>query len=388
VSLWHTPPESAARGKAQPLAFDTIVQQAVTLFEARAIRPEPTLRLLAAFAQEGLAGPYLTPRRFSAINGDGVPFQWSLSLGPTPTGLRFIADCGLPTQSISERIAHTLRRIEEVAPGLGLLASIAPLKQALTELLGPAAVMDASLMGLCIGVDTDRHGATSLKVYVNTETRTPDERWQCLLRCLVCLGRPSAAGALTSLQRNFGDQLTPAFTALDLTPLGIGRLKLYFRPAQGCPLLAAHVAESLGCIGAAARIAPLHAAFLEGSRYPAGVLHLSVEFPCDGMAPIGMKLDVQTSGLSLSEGDVDARILALLAALKLEANPYRLLRDIVAASPARHRSGRAHFGTTPAQSLVFAGIALRGDQQRVNLYLHPFSGKKPRLDAPHNRAIG
>jgi hypothetical protein len=58
---------------------------------ARALRlPErPLVGLFDALAAEALAlAPQGRGRRFSAINADGLPFQWSIAIGEARFGLR------------------------------------------------------------------------------------------------------------------------------------------------------------------------------------------------------------------------------------------------------------------------------------------------------------
>jgi hypothetical protein len=343
-----------------PKAWETVHRQAVAILDAQRIPRELPLRLLAVFAQEGLRGPFRGLRRFSAINLDGFPFQWSVSLGNVPAAFRFITDCGIPGQSISERVAHTLARIEEVASSLGLRDSIAPLHAALEHLLADERELNASLMGLCIGVEVDGRGTPALKVYVNTETGDVTGRFERLSRCLTSLGRCAAAGLLHSFKRTFAGRLTPAFTALDLTSEGIGRVKLYFRPEHGGPELAARVAEAAGVGEAVQQFAPLHAVFLEDASYPAAAVQYSLEFPPDGH-PIGIKFDLDVSRFLRCDADIDRRIVKLLGILNFNERPYRVMRDIVTVP----------LGAEQVRFLLFVGLALRAGTRRLNVYIHP-----------------
>jgi hypothetical protein len=330
------------------------------MLDAQAIPRESALRLLRTFAQEGLRGPFRGGRRFSAINFDGFPFQWSVSLGDKSGGLRFITDCGQWGQSISHRVAFTLARIEEVAPTLGICGSIAPLHAALAHLLPDERELNASLMGLCIGVELDASGTAALKVYVNTETGTPSSRFDRVSRCLTTLGRSTAAHLVNSFRHAFTGRLTPAFTALDLTPEGIGRVKLYFRPAHGRSDLATLAAKAVGIEDSACQFAPLHAVFLKGASYPAAAVQCSLEFPLDGH-PVGIKFDLDTSRFLGTDVDVDRRILTLSNVLRFDDRPYRVVRDIVA-DPMR---------TEKARFILLVGLALRAGARRLNVYVHP-----------------
>jgi len=350
-------------------AWETVHRQAVAILDAQAIPRESALQLLRMFAQEGLRGPFRGGRRFSAINRDGFPFQWSVSLGDTSGGLRFITDCGRWGQSISHRIDLTLARIEEVAPALGICGSIAPLRAALAHLLSDEREMNASLMGLCIGVDLDASGTAALKVYVNTETGVPSSRFDRVSRCLTTLGRSTAAQLLNSCRHTFAGRLTPAFTALDLRSEGIGRVKLYFRPAHGRPELATLAAEAVGVEDSICQFTPLHAVFLNGASYPAAAVQCSLEFPDDGH-PIGIKFDLDASRFIGSDVDVDRRILTLSNVLGFDDRPYRIVRDVVA----------GHMRAEKARFILLVGLALRAGARRLNVYVHPLPPElQPRI---------
>lgn len=125
----------------------------------------PPHRLLEALSGEALAGPFREGgRRFSAINRDGVPFQWSVATGSRACGLRFIADCGVPGTSISERIRHTRARLISLAEWLPLSSeTLCSLDTALECVLPPSDLLDLSLMGLCVAAELTCHGSVHLK---------------------------------------------------------------------------------------------------------------------------------------------------------------------------------------------------------------------------------
>ncbi len=338
--------------------------QASALLDALSIPREPGMTLIATLAHDGLNGPYRGRRRFSAINLDGFPFQWSVSLGIGRGALRFIADCGIPGQSIAERIAYTLERIAKVAPVIGVTKAIAPLFAALDCLLPVPAALDASLMGLCVGVELDPSGAAALKVYANTETGAPVDRFARVSNCQSGLGRSAAVRRLDALRQTLGDQLRPAYAAIDLAGEGIGRVKMYFRPIDGTPTLAALAAETAGAVDAAARLAPLHRAFLNGNAYPPSAVAISIEFPAAG-DHVGCKVDLYTSQFLSSDRDVDRRMLSLLDELGFDHRPYEVVRDVVA-GPLRADAIRF---------LLFAGLAIRGGSRQASIYLHPWPGE-------------
>ena len=268
---------------------------------------QPAMRLLDTLAGDALQGPFTRPRRFSAINADGFPFQWSVSLGDCSGGLRFVTDCGVPGSTISERINFTRARLGEIAPALGLDGGLPALDVALAALLPEASLLDASLMGLCLGVEIDPTGRTGIKVYANGEFDTAESRYRRFARCLSLFGRRTAVQRLQRFQQLLGTRVNPAFLAIDLVPEGIGRLKLYFRPAEGGTDLLATAADVLTG-GDAAEFDPLHHAFLDGERYSECALDFSVEVPAEGDA-IGFKVNLNVSRLIDEDAEVDRRVL-------------------------------------------------------------------------------
>jgi hypothetical protein len=318
-------------------------------------------RLLEALATPALCGPFHDGRRrFSAISRDGVPFQWSVSAGPRGGALRFVADCGLPATSITERVRYCRATLADLSPWLPLGAdALRELDTALNYLLPRADLLDSSLMGLCVGAELARGGAARLKVYVNGEVGDVRERYRRFAACLAAFNRPEALRRLQDIAAACGDRITPAFVAVDLCSTGIGRLKLYFRPADGTPALQTLVAEAAGCNGAAPVVDALQDAFLEGPAYPHEAVDISVEFPPEGQA--GFKVDLRTTGLLDNDAEIDSRIHRLLEIIKAPGQDYRIARDVIVGQPARDR---------PPQ-IVFVGLACRRHECQADVYFHP-----------------
>src|SRR6516225_6810349 len=123
------PCPSAANG------YNVVFKQAEALLSALSIPLQPAIGLIHTFSAEGLQGPFRKPRRFSAINADGFPFQWSVSLGERTPSLRFVTDSGIPGSLISERIKHTRATLKDAAPQINLAGSLPDLDCALAQLL-------------------------------------------------------------------------------------------------------------------------------------------------------------------------------------------------------------------------------------------------------------
>jgi hypothetical protein len=318
-------------------------------------------RLLDSLVGAALNGPFHDGRRrFSAINRDGVPFQWSISTGSRRGGLRFIGDCGRPGASIAERVLFTRETLGDLSNWLPLGKALEGLDQALRYLLPRASLLDDTIMGLCVGAELARDRSIGLKVYVNSEVEDADARYRRLINCLGAFNRRAAIQQLGNLARAVGDRMIPAFTAIDLRSDGIGRLKFYFRPTEGAPALQMLAAEALGCSKAAPLLDVLHDIFLVGAAYPPEAVDVSVEFPADNSEP-GFKVDLRTKDLLTSDVEVDLRIRRLLEILRAPAEDYEIMRDVVVGSLSPNRVAQ----------ILFVGVASRRDEYQVDVYFHP-----------------
>jgi hypothetical protein len=341
------------------------------LLERFGIVPAPLIALFEALAGDALQGPFrFCGKRYSAINRDGVPFQWSVSCGQVGSALRFITDCGVPGMSIPERVQHARSTLSTICDGLSLASALAELDRALSYLLPRGDLLEASLMGLCIGVELGRAGAFKLKVYINGEIGDVHERRRRMANCLIAFGRPVGAERLERLAMMTGDRLVPAFSAVDLDAGGIGRIKLYLRPTDGSPELQSLAASAVDCSGASEALALLHRVFLpESGAYPSDVVDMSAELPADDGEP-GFKVDLRSLGLLSSDAEADVRIRRLLSLLDCPESDYGATRDVVVGTPS----------TDEVRQIVFTGLACRRTRPKVDVYFHPCPVAAPSLE--------
>lgn len=321
---------------------------------------DPGMWFLEHFARDSVNGWHRTDHRFSAINGNGFPFQWSMSTGAVP-GLRLVLDCGRPGTSIGERVRCTLSKLTDAGTALGLRSSLPALEIALSALIPDLRVLDASLMGLCIGAAFTRTGDVSVKVYVNCGFGDVHSRYARVRHCMSLLGRATAAHRLVQFQDCDHSRSVITYCALDLTSSGIGRIKLYFHPTDRRPEALARAAEAAGLVEAGKRLRPLHDAFLTTESYPEGAVHFSIDFPVEDIAP-AVKVDL-AMGLFLTRGrDVDEHTLALLKSTGQDDHSYRVLRDLVG-----HADQDGASGAVP-----FVGLAVDAEgRRRVTAYFNP-----------------
>jgi hypothetical protein len=317
--------------------------------------------LFHMLATDALQGPFgHGASRFSAINADGVPFQWSVSVGSSAGGLRFLLDCGRTGMSISARIAYSLERLTLLSTTIPCARALPAVHQALDHLRPDAALLDQSLMGIWMAVGVTRGGDAGVKIYVNERVGDIAARYRRFGECLAAFSRWAAIERLCDVVRVVGVRACPVAAAFDVLPDGIGRLKLYFRAVDGAPALQQAVAEAAGCADAAERLALLHRAFLPAAAYPANAVVFSVEFPADG-GEASFKVDLNTGMFLTTDIDVDRRIEHLCSLLDLPADEYQAVRDVVVPVPSR----------AAVAQIVFVGVALRRREHRINVYFHP-----------------
>jgi len=119
------------------------------------------------------------PARMSRLNADGMPFQFGLTLGPSPAPLQFVTETGPPFAGNVERAAAARRSIHRLAG----LADARDGRSLLTELLSEfAPPEDPDLLAddagaLWIGAAFASGRRPRLKVYVNAKWGRQESRW-------------------------------------------------------------------------------------------------------------------------------------------------------------------------------------------------------------------
>lgn len=350
---------------AHAACHSAVIAQYAALRRRWAIPATPMDDCFAALTG-ALRGPFgAGSRRFSAINGDGVPFQWSVSVGPRPGGLRFLVDCGVPGTAIRSRLAYTRDLLARLAADGVLRFDQAGLDRALRHLLPEPDLLDTSLMGVWLAGALLRDGTAHFKVYVNAHIGDVAPRYYRFGACLAAHGRRLAVERLAALVAAIGERAVPVATAFDITDRGIGRFKMYFRPRGGDPAVLVAAAEALGQTGAQLMLDVLRRALTLEGDYPVGAVVFSAEFPESEHAG-DFKVDVNTAMTLTTDDEAHRRIRALIATVGLADDEYRDMRDVVIG--ARDSEG--------ARQLLFVGLALRAQETRVNVYMHPGSAEE------------
>jgi len=316
-----------------------------------------------ALATAPLEGPHvLDGRRVSGLQRDGLPFEWSVSVGPTPGGLRMLVDCGTAGASTTVRVRQSLRLLSSLLDQLGVTPAVAAGYESLIrELCPPAELVNESLIGVWIGTTIDARGRVAFKICVNQEFGSPESRYVRTAHCLLRLGRVQAFGRLRSFASQMGDRIVPRLSAVELVDDHVGRVKLYLRTVDGTPQFISRVAKAAG-VEAPERLEAMHDALLGESpaQLDPRVVSLALEF-AERVEWTGFKVDLNALRLFPSDSAAHERCLDLLKVLGYAPDEYLALQEVCAPSLSDSR----------VESFTWVGTALRGPEQRVNVYFHP-----------------
>ena len=318
--------------------------------------------LFELLTRESLMLPVAAEPRFSGICADGTPWQFCASLGAAPMcGVRYLTEIGAPGSAMSNRIALTRRRVDEMIGFLGLPHRAAEVVvDALFGLLPqPSDGLDGFYGGIWIGVGTDAAGELGLRLYANNEWGGELARWQRLANALRSLN----AGGFARLLRGSVATITPFFSPAGLACSLAQRpiLKLYLRPRQSpwqaCARLTRHSAFQLPADFLADVESGTGVPF---ATAPERMLLLSIGAATDGDHP-DLKLDLNGQHLFGGEARPQDVVERLAARFRIDASPYRRLLDVVQAT--------APPGYAPVHD--FIGIGGGASGVRLNVYLRP-----------------
>lgn len=320
--------------------------------------------LLDLFTAEALDRPALSPfDGLSAINADGLPFQWVLRLGASNPGWGFLCEVGPSGTAPIARQAATLRRVERAAALLGMAPSTW-LNDIARVLLPCAPDWPAHWRsGAWIGV-TCKGDAIGLRPYFNLNHGSARERWLRVGQVLQRLGREQALARFCALSRPCSPGSRPVGLALELRPDGgCGRVKIYFRATATSPAWLSRWYEAVGL----AAEAPVLRRALDllgragAGTGPEGGFVLSLEVHAD--QSLSIKTDLAVTKWHNSDAEVIEACQALLPTL--------------GSVPAELPGALAALDSWPPDpntcaATRFVGIGCEPDGSRhMNLYLAP-----------------
>jgi hypothetical protein len=303
--------------------------------------------------------------RFSTINADGVPFELSVSLGAREGGLRFLTEVGVPGSSIAERINLSCIRLGEVLRELQLEKAGAEVNQAF-QVVFPRDPMDLRGWrgGMWLAVRFLRDGRAGLRIYIDATHGTERERWQRAATLLAQLGRTKALESLCRLSPIVSATATPLGIALDILPSGVGGIKFYTRTFDpGLPRVD-RVLEGVDLLPYRDELHRfLEILSAESPGLPPSALVLSLEFPREEDAPLGLKIDACAHCLFPSDRAAHLRCQALGQRLEVDLHQYEATLDELSGGSLSEVGVNHH---------AFFGIGFsQRESRRLNIYLKP-----------------
>ena len=314
---------------------------------------------LEALAQSPLSGPSRTSAgRYSAINHDGVPFQWSFAIeaGTGRSQLGFITDVGHANMTLEERIVSGQDALCRLCREFPL--AVGAFNETLKLLMPPVTELRQSIMAVCVASSITDPSALP-KVYVHAGAGPVTERW-ARFRAAISHDRPWALGLMTRLQKH--GALRPVYSAFDLQPDGLGRIKLY------CSLVApiddAHLAEWADAMNKDYRIRlPLLRTIVDTSTFQPRWADVCLEIgtSCGSM---GLKVDMNLCHLGISDCQAYSRLTKLYDITGTPTDDLIRVGKVLLNFELHERG--------PARHLLFISIALRGTRTVLTSYFHPF----------------
>lgn len=284
-------PQPLNTQSAEPLPLSTVIRdQLVSLCKwahlAQPLRAQAE-SVLRELTRGALDRPAASPfDGLSYINASGLPFQWSLSLGPGKRSIRFLCEAGTPGTSPSRRLALSLQCLADACKVLRI-----PKPTWLTEVIVPNVLprelpsywRSAIWLGCCLRAD-----GYGLKTYFNLNRGTPLDRWRCMGRLLAALGWTTALERLCAMSGQVSKGSKPTGVAADIEADGtLARLKIYFHSSSPSAewLYRWHCALELEHLGSSVR-AFLDAFPCSNDSYPASGLIVTLKLEKSGDASL------------------------------------------------------------------------------------------------------
>lgn len=325
----------------------------------------PVRAVFSLLTEESLDQPARGPfGGLSALNADGLPFQWVLRLTPSGLDWGFVCEAGRPGAAVTERLAVTLDRIEQACAAAGCAPPV-ELRAIAASLMpdGREEWPQHWRSAAWIGVATQA-GRVRLKPYFNLNRGGARERWLRVGRLLKMLGRDQALAKLCDLSASCSDGWWPTGLALDLSAEGgIGRIKIYFRSSAGTPELLARWYDAVGVPEAVPALRTLLdlAGRSGGDCYPDRAFFLTLEIHAD--ESLSLKTDLAVT--KWAEGDAQ-----VIEAAETVASRLGLV--VAPLGPALRALGLEDASRDACAVARFVGLGCEPDGgAHLNLYLAP-----------------
>jgi hypothetical protein len=353
-----------------PSQLDQVVGgQLLRLSAAAHLTDRATAQLVEIFAnltRESLARPVSNEYPgLAQINANGLPLQWSMSIGATPS-VRFLCESGRPGTSLSSRLALTRQRLDDACRTLGLPATPDWYDECvLAHALPHSAESPAhwrSAMWIGVGAAA---GTVALKPYVNLNRDRPLDRWRRIGWVHKALGRDRALEQLCKLSNAVSEHSWPVGLAIDISADGQpGRIKTYFRSGAVSAAWLETWYAAMGADGHLPAVREMLDAFPHAGRatYPDRSFVVTLESHRDD-GTMSLKTDLAVTKWMVGDLDIARGTSRLLARLGLESDGLDRTLDVLGAAPLSNQR---------CDVLRFVGLGYEPDGSRhVNVYLEP-----------------
>lgn len=313
--------------------------------------------------EEAVTTNYDTTTIFlSAINGTGLPLQFSIALGDDSPSARVLGEAGTTAPSMTARLRRNGQLCVLVLQRLGLDTHVGAIDRILALLLPrSAAQMQGWTGALWCGAVVTSDGEASLRVYLNQRWGT---RTECIDRLSAAIHAVAGEEALASWLRaaaGSSDDLAPYGVALDIGRRGVARIKVY----------AAARTSTLHSIAAYIRDAVPQADLssaqhlLTACESLGGWVRPWQVMPCLEFArasTVRGKVDVALCTLPSTDVAVDRMLRCTMSALELADERYDAF--VSAVSPTGLHPSRV-------QRLQYASVGVRPDRHDLTVYASP-----------------
>lgn len=310
--------------------------------------------------RESLGTLSVAPPRFSRINFDGIPLQYSLALGAFEPGLQFISETRAPEPSNIANLKLSKSRIQSLLDLLHIDNATFPLTNLLNEMLpenDPDLLSDHAGT-IWISPSFSLHSKPKLTLYINAKWGPTNQRLDRLEKFASYLAAEVPWRKFAQLAKEAMEPLGVAVTLSgDSQPTGriymstFGRRVDYFvnlsRALTQCALdtlFERFAAITLG----------------EACKYPTQSAVCSIGV--GSAADLDLKIELCGHCAFTSDIEAKARCLDWLAHLNVYPIPYLNLLEILSEGELSSKSSVVH---------AYTGLGVKRNQPYTSIYLKP-----------------
>lgn len=289
----------------------------------------PILRLFDLLTSECLSYPTTeTLPPFSLICTDGMPIQFSVSLGKTernPRELRYVTEICKPTMTLPERVNLTRKRIpllletiqaQSLQPTIDkIIAVVLP-----TPHLSP----DYPKFGIWTGVQHSADKETTLKLYLNLLTQIGNP-WTLFHDALKKV--EGQTGKILLIRELLGSSCHPNSMGIECSAHGIGRVKLYLRGYDLSPTKTQGLLGHLKLHEYETALTEFHDTFQIEDKYPPFSTIISIGILENETQD--MKLEIGPSYYAADDEDTIQLVTDLAHKLDLDITPYKQMINLL-----------------------------------------------------------